>query len=253
MPRKVLIPIPQSDFDPTEVAVPWTYLKEAGVEVSFATPTGQPGTADPRMVTGDGLGLLKPLLMADRAARSAYQKLETANEFLRPLAYEKIVSKDFDALLLPGGHAKGMRVYLESSIVQSVVADFFDSTRPVGAICHGTLMAARSVSKRNGKSVLFGRKTTGLTRMQEMTAWTLTRLWLGDYYRTYDVPMETELKSYLESSSDYSPGPLPLLRDTPNNLNPGFTVRDGNYLSARWPGDAHKFGSEFAKMVVGER
>jgi len=26
-------------------------------------------------------------------------------------------------------------------------------------------------------------------------------------------------------------------------------VRDGNYLSARWPGDAHRFAGEFAAML----
>jgi hypothetical protein len=30
----------------------------------------------------------------------------------------------------------------------------------------------------------------------------------------------------------------------------GFTVRDGHYLSARWPGDAHRFASEFAAMIA---
>ena len=30
---------------------------------------------------------------------------------------------------------------------------------------------------------------------------------------------------------------------------PGFTVRDGNWLSARWPGDAHRFASEFVAML----
>jgi hypothetical protein len=29
----------------------------------------------------------------------------------------------------------------------------------------------------------------------------------------------------------------------------GFTVRDGEYLSARWPGDAHRFAAEFAAMI----
>jgi hypothetical protein len=26
-------------------------------------------------------------------------------------------------------------------------------------------------------------------------------------------------------------------------------MRDGDYLSARWPGDAHRFASEFATMI----
>jgi hypothetical protein len=35
---------------------------------------------------------------------------------------------------------------------------------------------------------------------------------------------------------------------TPSNFQTA-TVRDGYYLSARWPGDAHRFASEFAAMI----
>jgi len=139
---------------------------------------------------------------------------------------------------------------LESRYLQSVVSDFFDSGKPVAAICHGTLLAARSVSKKTGKSVLFGRRTTGLTYLQEMMAWNLTRLWLGDYYRTYTTPLESELKSYLRSPEDFLPGPLPMSRDTPSNSNCAFTVLDTNYLSARWPGDIHKFSKDFVQLIA---
>ena len=51
----VLMPLPASDFDPTEVAVSWQVLSAAGHDVVFATPSGQPGRADDIMVTGRGL------------------------------------------------------------------------------------------------------------------------------------------------------------------------------------------------------
>jgi putative intracellular protease/amidase len=52
----------------------------------------------------------------------------------------------FDGLLLPGGHrARGMREYLESNVLQRLVAQFFEACLPVAAICHGVLLAARSV------------------------------------------------------------------------------------------------------------
>lgn len=246
--RPVLVPLPQIDFDPTEVAVPWRALRAAGFEVRFATPSGTPGEADPRMVTGEGLGLLRGLLQADAAGREAYAALRLDPAFQAPLAYSAVKPEEYGALLLPGGHAKGMRVYLESQEVQRMVAWFFDQDLPVGAICHGTLMAGRSVSSRTGRSVLHGRRTTGLTRMQELTAWWLTRGWLGDYYRTYPTPMETELRSFLASPADYDGGPLPLFRDAPGKLSAGFTVRDGRYLSARWPGDAHRFAAELVEL-----
>jgi putative intracellular protease/amidase len=128
----------------------------------FATPTGRTRRADPKMVTGEGLGILSPLLKADANGRSAYLYMEQSDAFQRPISYGEIRAEDFDALLLPGGHAPGMRVYLGSGVLQSAVADFFAQEKPVGAICHGVLLAARS-SLHPGKSVLYGKKTTALT------------------------------------------------------------------------------------------
>jgi len=99
---------------------------------------------------------------------------------------------------------------------------------------------------------LWGRKTTGLTRRQELVAFWLTRATLGDYYRTYDIPMADELVSYLRSPDDYDAGPgypIPLSRDSESHLERGFVVRDGNYLSARWPGDAHRFAETLVDLL----
>ncbi len=83
----------------------------------------------------------------------------------------------------------------------------------------------------------------------ELIAWRLTRSYLGDYYRTYQTTIEDEVRSMLAGPEDFIKGPLPLRRDSPARLTVGFTVRDGHYLSARWPGDAHRFASEFAAMI----
>src|ERR1700733_4980901 len=155
----ILMPLPPRDFAPTETGVPWLVLTGLGHRIVFATPDGEPGAADPRMVTGEGLGLLAPILMADRNGRSAYDAMVASPEFRAPLRYETIAESSPDALLLPGGHAKGMRPYLESTLLQRIVSDFFARGRPVGAICHGVVLAARSVAA-SGKSALHGRKTT---------------------------------------------------------------------------------------------
>ena len=38
-------------------------------------------------------------------------------------------------------------------------------------------------------------------------------------------------------------------RDSDADATPAFVVRDGNYVSARWPGDAHTFAREFASLL----
>jgi protease I len=245
----VLMPLPDSDFDPTESSVSWRTMRDQRHRIVFATPVGRTARADPKMVTGEGLGIFSSLLKADANGRRAYREMEQSDPFRRPVSYGEIRAADFDALILPGGHAPGMRAYLGSEVLQSAVADFFVQKKPVAAICHGVLLAARS-SVASGVSVLYGKKTTALTRQMELAAWALTRLYLGDYYRTYPTPVEDEVRSALADASDFITGPIPFRRDSPTRLDVGFTVRDANYLSARWPGDSHRFASEFAAMLT---
>jgi protease I len=244
----VLMPLPLRDSDPTETGVSWRVLTERGHSVVFATPDGNLGEADPRMVTGRGLGIFAPLLKADRNGCSAYYGMIESAEFRRPIRYDDIRVGDFDSILLPGGHAKGMRPYLESERLQAAVSEFFRRRKDIGAICHGVLLAARARNEA-GQSVLHGRKTTGLTKRMELGAWALTCVYLGDYYRTYPLTVEEEVRAVLARPEDFVTGPLSLARDAPQRLDAGFTVRDGNYLSARWPGDAHRFANDLAAML----
>ena len=171
----LLMPLPDSDFDPTESGVPWRKMRDHGHRVVFATPSGRTARADPKMVTGEGLGILSPLLRADANGRSAYLEMEQSDAgFRRPISYGEIRAADFDGLILTGGHAAGMRVYLGSGVLQSAVADFFAQKKPVGTICHGVLLAARS-SIHPGKSVLYGKKTIALSKQMELIAWRLTK------------------------------------------------------------------------------
>lgn len=253
---KVLMPLPSTDFDPSETSVPWKELLQAGHHVVFATPDGMPGKADERMLNGTGLGFFKGALMARKDAIEYYQEMERSGEFNAPLKYDDLKEKDFDALFLPGGHAPGMKTYLESGKLKSLVVEFFNQKKVVAAICHGTLLVARSLDPKTGKSVLYGRKTTGLNTAQEFFAWRLTRRKLGDYYRTYPTPLEIEVRSYLaDPKNDYYHGPrnfflgIPTVRDSKENMKAGFVVKDGNYLSARWPGDVYAFSRELLHLL----
>jgi protease I len=183
----------------------------------------------------------------DKNAQRAYSELASSLEFSYPLNWSELEHRAFDGLILPGGREKGMREYLESPVLQKEVSKYFKFGKPVGAICHGVLLAARSKTEGD-RSVLFGRKTTSLLKSQELTAWALTSLWFKDYYRTYPETVEQEVRANLASPLDFQKGPQPLFRDSLQNLDRGFVVRDRNYLSARWPGDAYLFATEFLKF-----
>lgn len=286
--RKILLPLPNFDFDPTEVCVSWQIITQAGHQVVFATPDGGPAQADAMMLSGEGLdpwgfipGLKKFTLIgrqlrADKNAQAAYAQMLQDEAFNAPLAYGDLNVEDFDGLILPGGHAKRIKPYLESDVLQSLVVDFFESGtsredhKPVGAICHGVVVPARSLSPTTGHSVLHGRKTTGLTWRQEKLAWNLTRyfarFWDPHYYRTYLEEageadgfrsVEAEVKRSLAHEEDFVDVTADdkdfkiktgIKRDGPDDARPGFVVQDGKYVSARWPGDVHTFAKKFVEM-----
>lgn len=284
--KTVVIPLPQRDFDPSEVAVSWQVLRRDGHRVVFATPDGQPAEADPLMLSGEGLDawgfvpvlrklkLLGLALRANADARSAYAQMELDPAFLHPLRHGQLQVADFDGLLLPGGHcSRGMRGYLESAVLHAFVGAFFDASKPVAAICHGVVLAARSRSS-NGNSSLHGRRTTALTWKLESSAWSLMRFagrfWDPSYYRTYSEQpgeprgyrsVQAEVTRALASPEDFLdvPDDAPhhfrkssgLFRDSLRDARPAFVVADGNYVSARWPGDVHAFAMQFSRMLGG--
>ncbi len=243
----VLIPIPDTDFDDIMVS-------GRGLDVWSRVP----GL--------NKVAVVGRFLRANRDARNAYAQMLQSTEYRHPIAWAEARLDDVDALLLPGGHrARGMRRYIDSDVLQALVVEAFTSGKLVAAICHGVLLAARSIDPSTGRSVLHGRKTTALTWDFERTAWQLTRFtrfWDPDYYRTYSeqpgdpagyMSVEAEVTRALEDPKDFcnvaedsrhrrrqTSG---MVRDTATDSRPAFVVDDGRYISARWPGDTHTFAA----------
>ncbi len=280
----VLIPIPDRDFDPTEVAVSWQVLTRDGHRVVFATESGAPASADDIMVTGRGLDFwsLVPVLghiavvgrflRANADGRNAYSEMLQSDEYRHPVAWTDATLDGIDAVLLPGGHRpRGMQSYIDSPILQRLVADAFGRGLQMAAICHGVLLAARSVDPATGHSVLYGHKTTALTWKLERSAWRiarLTRFWDPNYYRTYTeepgqpagyMSVQSEVTRALENPADFCDvvrgladwrvKTSGLARDTATDSRPAFVVDDGSYVSARWPGDTHTFAKTLSQKL----
>lgn len=241
------MPLPDTDFDVTEVAVPWRVLTDAGHRVVFATEAGGSApAADPRLLTGVIFGRLGA---ADEPKRF-YRQLTDDPAFRAPQSWASVAPDGYDGLLLPGGHVPGMRQYLGSSLLRQKVADFWQLGRPVAAICHGVLVLARTVDPASGRSLLWRKRTTCLPRYMERAAYLSTAWRLGRYYRTYPQHVETEVRAALAQPSDFVPGPRVLSRrGTATDDSAAFVVEDGPYISARWPGDAYLFARRFASQL----
>ncbi len=243
---RVLLPLPDRDFDVTEVAVPWRVLRDAGHEVVFATERGACPAADPLLLTGVLFGRLG----AEPEPRRFYREMLADPAYRNPMSWADVEPDAHDGLLLPGGHAPGMRQYLGSEVLRSHVAAFWRLDRPVGAICHGVLVLARTVDPATGRSVIADRRTTCLPKYLERAAYYLTAWRRGRYYRTYPAYVQDEVTAALSSPAQFQRGPVELSRrGTATDDGPAFVVQDGNYLSARWPGDAYLFSRRFVDLL----
>lgn len=221
-------------------------LSDAGHEIVFATERGgRAPQADPRLLDGVIFGKLG----AEDEPRRFYEQLRENADFRTPSAWDDIPPQDFDGLLLPGGHAPGMRQYLASDVLQGKVAEFWRLNRPVGAICHGVLVLARTVDPDTGRSVVADQRTTALPKYMERSAYYLTAWRLGRYYRTYPAYVQDEVSAALASPSQFIRGPRTNTRGTATDHRHAFVVQDGRYLSARWPGDAYLFAERFGRLL----
>ncbi|MFE3755723.1 type 1 glutamine amidotransferase domain-containing protein [Nocardia tengchongensis] len=245
---RILMPLPDTDFDVTEVSVPWRMLVDAGHQVTFATERGGVvPQADSLLLSGVLFGQLG----AEDEPKEFYRQLTESAEFRETVSWSELEAADFDGLLLAGGHAPGMRQYLGSEVLQRQVGRFWSTGRPVGAICHGVLVLARTVDAATGRSVLTDRRTTCLPKYMERSAYYLTAWRRGRYYRTYPAYVEDEVRGALaRPNSQFERGPAEMLhRGTATDDTHAFTVIDGNYLSARWPGDAYLFARQFIDLL----
>ncbi|MCH9682372.1 MAG: DJ-1/PfpI family protein, partial [Deltaproteobacteria bacterium] len=219
----VLFPLPLHDFEPTEAAVPWHALREAGHQVVFATPNGETGACDPLALRG----VVFKQIGAKPEDADRYREMARDPAFVSPITYDAIDPSALDAVHLAGGHAPGMKPYLESTVLQDKVAALFAARKPVSAICHGPVVLARTRHPDHGRSVLDGRRMTALTRLLERSGFLLTMWTLGRRFRTYPQYVQDEVREALGDGGRFETGPL-----VPSYGNP-FTVRDDNLLTAR--------------------
>ncbi|MFJ9410189.1 type 1 glutamine amidotransferase domain-containing protein [Streptomyces sp. NPDC101393] len=118
---RVLIPLPDRDFDITEVAVPWRLLTDAGHRVTFTTErAGTRPAGDPKLLTGALFGRLG----AATEPKRCYDALRRSTEFAATVSWAELVPDAFDGRILPGGHAPGMRRYLGSQVLRRQVGRF---------------------------------------------------------------------------------------------------------------------------------
>jgi putative intracellular protease/amidase len=239
-PRRTLVPLPDRDFDTTESSVVWDALDRAGHEVVFATEHGAVAECDRHLL---GPGWRNPF-PAEPAVVATYHRMTASPNFRRPIRYSEIDVSDFDAVHLSGGHSPGMKQYLDSGLLQAKVATFDAAGKPIGAVCHGVLVAARARDQETGKSLLAGRTVTTLIKPIERYAFRRTFYRVGRRYRTYRTYTEDEVRAAV--------GPAGRIEHGSSWQEP-LVVVDGLIVTARYPVDVEAYAERFVRLVENVR
>lgn len=236
-----------------ETAVPYTAFASAGYTITIATQNGVVPACDDRML----YGWTQAFLGATKHVVTLYESMKLSPAWQHPQSWSdrSFTLEAFDLVFLPGGHDKAVRQILDCPRAHSLLVSYFPLTRRslkrapdsrpkvCAAVCHGVQVLAHAKTP-NGKSILHDVETTTLPDFFESSVYASTRLFLGDYYKTYGAGTEnvaTVVRAALDDGANQ-------FRNSIDATRP-FVVEDKRYryISARWPGDAE----EMARRIIG--
>ena len=133
----------------SEFSEPFAVFRDAGLDVTVASPRGGPAPVDPRgFPSADEIADVRDALARLNATRA----LSAMNEGA------------FDGIFMPGGHGPMFDLATDAA-AKALIADFWMAGKPVGAVCHGPAALLR-VPVGDG-TLLAGRRVTGFTRGED--------------------------------------------------------------------------------------
>jgi putative intracellular protease/amidase len=139
-----------------EVAAPYFVFKDAGVEITLASPKGGRPPLDPKSSEPGFRTDLTRRFENDAAAEAQLSK--TAR-------LESVRQEDFDTVFYPGGHGP-MWDLAEDKPSVKLIESFLAAGKPIAVVCHST-GALRHVKSPDGKLLVEGKEVTGFTNGEE--------------------------------------------------------------------------------------
>lgn len=139
-----------------EFAAPYYVFKDAGADITLASPRGGQPPLDPLSDAEDAQTEATKRFKADEAVQKALADTAT----LSTVAADK-----FDAVFYPGGHGPLWDLAEDKDSIKLIEA-FAASDRPVAAVCHAPAVF-RHTKGPDGKSLVSGKKATSFTNSEE--------------------------------------------------------------------------------------
>ena len=139
-----------------EFAAPYYTFKEAGEEITLASPKGGQPPFDPKSNEPEFQTDLTRRYLADT---------ETQKLLANTVRLDSVRPEDFDTVFYPGGHGP-MWDLAEDPVSAKLMESMIAAGKPIALVCHAP-GALRHVKAADGKPLVQGKKVTGFANTEE--------------------------------------------------------------------------------------
>jgi putative intracellular protease/amidase len=170
-----------------EFAAPYFVFRDAGVELTLASPRGGQPPIDPKSDLPENQTPPMARFKKDSSAQKALSETRKLSE---------MKSEDFDTIFYVGGHGP-MWDLVDNSDSIALIESFYNSGKPIAAVCHSPAVFHRVMYQ--GALLIKGKRVTGFTNGEEAAV---------DLTHVVPFLVEDELKrigGLYEKAADWAP------------------------------------------------
>lgn len=139
-----------------ELAAPYYTFKDAGADITLASPKGGNPPLDPKSNEPDFQTELTHRFEADDEAKA---------QLASTVRLDSVSASDFDTVFYPGGHGPLWDLAEDQHSI-TLIEDFINTGKPVALVCHAPGVL-RHVKNSAGRPLVEGKKVTGFANSEE--------------------------------------------------------------------------------------
>jgi putative intracellular protease/amidase len=139
-----------------ELAAPYYKFKDAGAEITLASPLGGQPPLDPKSN--------EPDFQTDETRRFEADS-DAMAELSRTVRLAEVDQSDFDTVFYPGGHGPLWDLAEDPKSI-ALIESFLAANKPIALVCHAP-GALRHVKTPEGRPLVEGKKVTGFANSEE--------------------------------------------------------------------------------------
>ncbi len=139
-----------------EFAAPYYVFKDAGADITLASPKGGQPPLDPKSDEPDAQTEATKRFKAD---------LDSSAQLAATHKLSDVQIADYDAVFYPGGHGPMWDLANDRHSIE-IIQDAIAAGKPVAAVCHAPA-ALKNVKNANGTPLVTGKNVTGFSNSEE--------------------------------------------------------------------------------------